>query len=355
MGYIYSILTRRPYLALATTSLLVIAEMALALVDLVPIEHEWVLGWLLFLTVLTWVYMAIRIGVKAPISHRAMKYAYRILATSLLVILAAIGLALVFRITNESSFILIFMLNPLMWLGASGLVGAIAPPNNSAKSYLILVVLPLFAAASVGFLSAGLIAWIFWPVALLSCWLGVSLLIGIVAFRTVLSAKPRTPKLYIVVALCALVIPWVGLALFYAGLIFAGLIFPSTSVSLGFVVVLVFLTLLAAGAVFKLLAILIGTIRYPYRNIVVSGLWLWVMIVGIGWYWVETMENGVDAFTGEERVAADQALYRYRTHCGNRVSPGYRVVKDDNGRFIVKYYTWWRIPISCYLLPRGID
>lgn len=294
MTSVRSILIRYPYYILAAISLLLISEMIAAGVDLVPIEHEWILGWLLFLTVLAWIAMAILIGVKAPISHKAMKYAYRILVALLLVaflpvILAVIGLEFYYLLlveSSSSSFVLvsIFLLPPFIWLGASGLVGVIAPTNNSTKSYLILVILPLVAAAS------------------------ISLIIFLA---------------YVLVFLVLLV-------LFVLSVGVAGIVFIPTR---------------------ALISISFGI---SYRNTVVAVLWTWVMIVGVGWYWVGTMGDGLDAFTGEERAAAKSALYE--AHCVNRaVHPAYRVVKDDNGRFLVNRRALWRMPISCGAFPEWID
>ena len=348
MRYASAILTRYRYAILTGLFLLVIAEMGLALADLVPIEYEWGLGWILFLTVVTCGTMAIWIGLKAPISHRAMKYAYRILVlvAFLLVILTVIGLRFssVFPTLDVSSLTLI----PMVWLGASGLVVAIAPTNNSVKLYSILLVFPLVVAASIGVLTLTMILGPYVYVAGVLGWLGVSLVIGIVALRTVLSNIPRTDSLYIVVASCALAIPLIIPSLFFAVLVFTSLV-----ISWAFVYVLVFLTLLGAGMVFTPSTVLIITMKYPYRNIVVAGLWLWVMIAGVGWYWAGTMDDGLNAFTSEERAAARSVLYE--EHCVNRVNPLYRVAKDDNGSFRVERRTWWRLPIACDMLPEWID
>lgn len=96
--------------------------------------------------------------------------------------------------------------------------------------------------------------------------------------------------------------------------------------------------------------------EYQRRILVVLGLWS-VIMVG-GWVYAATLDDGLDTFIGQERVAAEEALQKSRCNdIGIGMYPGMvRVVKDDSGVFRVLGYTWWRLPTnspSCGPYVRG--
>ena len=54
MGAVIKIVRNCPYLVLTALTILVAAELWLAHARLLPSEHEWALGWMLFLSILAW-------------------------------------------------------------------------------------------------------------------------------------------------------------------------------------------------------------------------------------------------------------------------------------------------------------
>ena len=90
--------------------------------------------------------------------------------------------------------------------------------------------------------------------------------------------------------------------------------------------------------------VLIGRIRHPYRNIAVAVIASWAMITVGGWVRFETVGNGLDAFTGQERTAAKEALDAAYCDDASYEPARFQVLKDDNGRFRVLGYTWWGLP-----------
>ena len=89
---------------------------------------------------------------------------------------------------------------------------------------------------------------------------------------------------------------------------------------------------------------LIDKIKKHFLEIVVGMLALSATITIAGWVWVATIDDGLDTFVGQERVAAEDALRE--AHCDDAVSypASTRVVKDDSGEFRVLGYTWWGFP-----------
>ena len=86
--------------------------------------------------------------------------------------------------------------------------------------------------------------------------------------------------------------------------------------------------------------------EYQRGILVVLGLWS-VIMVG-GWVYAVTLDDGLDTFMGQERIAAEEALQDSRCNdIGIGMYPGMvRVVKDDSGVFRVLGYTWWRLPTN---------
>ena len=345
MRYTYALVLNRPRLILAILSLLVITEMGLAYFDTVPIKYEWLLGWLLFLTILAWMGMVGLTGVIAPVSSKAFlcMYASPLLVSSLLI------LSILVAPNSWFTWFSISTMTILPFVLAA--IGAVAPANFSAKAYSILVAFPLILVAWLWLwwlLSSSPFGYVGWTVAV-SYALAIPLLIGAVTLRTILAGRPRTRSLYIIVALAALgswvaaialpavwfldlaTIPWIGM----------------TFASLGGMVLWITIAVATVPG-----TTLIGTMRHPYRNIVVSAIGLWSVIMFIGWYWAWTMDDGLNAFAGKEREAAERVMQV--ASCDGRTTPMRRVVKDDNGRLVVEMHTWWRFSTTCDAMPKAL-
>ena len=194
MSYILSILTPYRYPILAALSLLLIAEMALAGVNLIPIEYEGALGWLTFLTIVAWTGIAVVIGVAAPAGGDAPKrrgHIIWILSPALFAMLVLLA------IRGENIFQAQFLLDliqlpyllvlVMVWIGMVVIVGATANVEHSKKTYLIMNVLPLLMLTQIMLSGPAyyLLNDLFTPVAFLLN----SLVIGAVLRRTVLPDK----------------------------------------------------------------------------------------------------------------------------------------------------------------------
>ena len=89
--------------------------------------------------------------------------------------------------------------------------------------------------------------------------------------------------------------------------------------------------------------VLIGTMRPLGRKITVTVIGMWMMIWVVGWCWYLAMDDGVEAFTGREHLAAERVLNEEK-HCPSGPYPiSARVVKDSNGQCQVLCYQWWGI------------
>ena len=95
--------------------------------------------------------------------------------------------------------------------------------------------------------------------------------------------------------------------------------------------------------------VLTSRIRFPRQYIVIGALAVWVVITVGGWAWpyLITIDNGLSAFTGQERKEAEDALSNALL-CGGPldldIPTAIRVVKDGHGNFRVLGYTWWGLP-----------
>lgn len=210
MPYVLPILMRYRYWILASLSLLLISEMVVAGIDLVPIEHEWVLGWFLFLTTFTWVGVAGVSGVVAPLRGRVMKHVYRILAAFPFTLFVIVVLGIV------HPYMLLLV---MAWIGAVVIVSIITTdPARSTKVSVRGKEIPL-DLWDVRLFSVMVIAWagllvhywsivgdVLWAHLLLisaSIVLSNSLILGAVALRTMLADRRRTLLMYTVLALTA--------------------------------------------------------------------------------------------------------------------------------------------------------
>ena len=285
MSYILHILTPYRYPILAALSLLLIAEMALAGVNLIPIEYEWALGygwplgWLMLLTIVAWAGIAMVIGVAPPPGGNLMKYGGRILLVlSPLALFTILPWPLLFLYPDTRVLVMVL-------IGMVVIVGATANMEHSKKTYLIMNVLPLSMLTQITLSGpAGyLLDDLFTPVAFLLN----SLVIGAVLRRTVLPDKS-----WIALAMISLGISAVS---FVAAIALQDLLIASTGVfgtcddcpvvglfNVVFIVITVFSSLIFSIP----LTMLIGTMRRPIRNITVAGIGMAAMILVFWQYWL---------------------------------------------------------------------
>ena len=338
MRHILPILTRYPYHILAALSLLLMSEMALAGIDIVPVEYEWGFGGLLFLTTVAWASTVGLSGAVAPIERDSIAYTYLFLAVLFATFVSLILWGAIDTGLSVSSL--------LFWLGTigMGLMVIVGATSNHPR----LIVFPLLVIACFGLqfhywvaygifddllilpLSYGLS-----PVSLFVV-LSISMTLGVLLLRTMLVNKPRTTMKYVVVALTTFTYA-IAVGLVLLSLVVVGLGFPVVAI----------LLVAILSSVFGTMAI--RTMRRPIRNVTVAGIGMAGMIIVVGWYWYWTMDNGIDAFSGEERVSAERALSRASCpgSAQNRL-----VFKDDDGEFLVSGYTWWRLPTGdCRIRP----
>ena len=320
MSYILHILTPYRYPILAALSLLLIAEMALAGVDLIPIEYEWAIGWLMFLTIVAWAGIAVVIGVAPPADGEAPKDAPNpniyvpdfsvdepgggnepkrrghliwILSPALfaMLVLLAIWGANIF----QAQFLLDLIRQPYMrvlvmvWIGMVVIVGATANIEHSKKTYLIMNVFPILVLVLSGLFMIGSyrLSTSSQPVADLGGLLGAlfvfllhSLVIGAVLRRTML---PDRNVSWITLAVITVVISAVsfvpvGVAVLLAIPTGNCNDCPGEAVALivGFLIVIP-VVLSLTNSVFA--TVLIGTMRRPIRNITVAGIGMAAMIL----------------------------------------------------------------------------
>ena len=353
MERIYTFLLNNRCNILLILTFLLIAQIVQPSLSFVPVEHDWLFGWLLFLTILAWMIMAGLVGVVTPIDRRLMRFAYSFLVVLPLIVFMFIG-ALLFDVVPNTYYPLwerVFILIGTVWLVTAALVGAVAPTDCNAKAYSILAVFPLISAAWLGSLVLAFhVPWLHTYVAALMALLSglaVSGMIGVVLLRLTPADKPRILSFYILLGLKAL-----GASVAVFALPATITVILSATPWIG-VYLLFGLPLLGAFAVAVPGAALISTMRNRIRNITVAAIGLCGTIVVVGWYWAWTMDDGLDAFAVEDRAGAERALNE--GYCPNRINPSYRVVKDDSGHFNVQRRTWWRIPVTCEVLPRWID
>ncbi len=347
--YTYSTLKEHPYLTVAILSLLVIAEMGLAYLASVPLRYEWLAGWILFLTLLAWVGMVGFTGVIAPVDSKVLLYVAPFLVASLLIT----------TVLSSNDWFTLFLISTIVTLSFVLVsIGSVASANYSAKMYSILVVFPLITVSWLWLyllLLLGPFEYVGWLVAI-SYTLAMPLMLGMIALRTILVDRPRTRFLYIVVTMFALGASVVAIALPTVWILDSSTI---TIRWINIIVAPIFTSLHGAVVILAIIVVatipvpaLVGTMRHPYRNIVVSALGLWSVIIFMGWYWVWTMDDGLDAFTGEERVAAERLLRE--ANCAGHSNPEYRVVKNDRGRLVAELRTWWRFSTTCDAMPEAL-
>ncbi len=154
---IYSTFQQRPGLSRLLLGLIFVigvAEVVLADNDILPIGYDWILGCLLFATTLAWMCAAALAGVVSPVGDTVMKYAYGVLLTLPLAIVALL-LVVTFEFVELFPALLekydwlivqFFIVVLWMWTTLAGLVGSLAPRDIDARAYIPLVIAPLFMA-----------------------------------------------------------------------------------------------------------------------------------------------------------------------------------------------------------------
>ena len=383
MLYILPILTPYRYPILAALSLLLIAEMALAGVNLIPIEYEEALVWLMLLTIVAWAGIAMVIGVAAPAGGNLMKHGVRIL-------LVLSPLALFTIIVSPLLFLYPYLLVLIMvWIGIVVIVGTHANTDPTTKATSAPSVYRMDASVLAGtpqdehaerntktFLRRGvfpllvfLLIALFWtfylliypvfdlldslidsdliydllaPLGALLFISTTSLVVGAALRRSWLADRPR-----IVVVLSAIgisvsaFVACIGILAFLYAPIARGIEAPGLALSL---MVITPVLLSIVGPVFG--TIFIGTMRRSIRNITVAGIGMAAMILVLGWYLFLTADDGLDAFSGQERGSAERALSPGRG--GYSCDTHMRVVfKGGDGSFLVRSYTLWRFSTDC--------
>lgn len=333
MRYVPPVLMRYRYPILALLSLLLIVEVVVTSIDTVPIEYEWVLGWLLFLTVLAWAGIAGTIGVGAPVGEYVLKRPARILILPpvlfVMFILSPLFEAILFSSNDLQSVLLdeliwqpYSILFLMVWAGIVVIFGATIPDiehrssfketldmsvvlritldvERSRRLYLRMGVFPLLMFACVGLFGTAallmdpvldlldrlvgieLINDLIIPLGALCIILPSSLVIEAVIRRSMLVDRPRIvtaiSALGISVAAFVFVVV-IGLFLFAFG---TGSSADAPGVALFLFVVmpvLLSLTVCVFGTV------LIGTMRRPVRNVTVAGVGMVAMTQVLVWY-----------------------------------------------------------------------
>ena len=388
MSYILHILTPYRYQILAALSLLLIAEMALAGVNLVPIEYEWALGCLMLLTIVAWAGIAVVIGVAAPAGGDVPKdvpnpniYVPDFSVGEIGVVAPRAPSARVMLIRSPSLFAMFFFLSVfgailfqsqflldvfwqpyslvliMAWMGMVVIVGASSNIEHSRKTYLFGSIFPLLISAwtllfwtTLSFTDEVLdlptrllganLADLVIPIGALFIVLSTSLVIGAVLRRSAMVDSRR-----IVVAITAFGISifsffsalGIGVMLYIFS---AGGSTDAPGAALGIFVsmpILWSLTICVFGMV------LIGMMRRRIRNITVAGIGMAAMILVFGWYWYVTMDTGHDTIPVEERISAERNWNRYGPSCPSGTL-GWRAIKVDDGKFLARGYTFWRLP-----------
>ena len=77
-----------------------------------------------------------------------------------------------------------------------------------------------------------------------------------------------------------------------------------------------------------------------FQRAIIGALMLWVLIVAAGWIQFIAIEDGLNAFIGDDLVYAEKFLNENKldmTLCRTRI------LKNKNGSLITEQYTWWGI------------
>ena len=255
------------------------------------------LGSSLILILLAWKVRSWLLGVFVPAGWSAMEFMYLSLVVFLMIVVTAglfgfvalgiYGVVLGFLGLLSLPMVLI----SLALLEKLGLLGMVAPSDHSINVYSFLAVFfLLFILAESGLFSLTLffplsLVWedgAIYPIVLLG-WMAMSALIAGVVLRTALAGRTRTPLLYTVVVLVAL-----GISAMFITVLYALTMRNDHS--------FIYLFYLGQLMLAMLGAVLIGTIRRPYQNIVVGALVIWIVVM-IGGFHVYVSIQGVELWS----------------------------------------------------------
>lgn len=239
------------------------------------------------------------------------------------------------RLPDEKSF-----LSLLGYLGMIALVEFNDPGPHRGKSYLFMAMIPLITLALISmvsllFIRSDIVQHGSSVASLLLLWMASAALLCISTLHTAWIDRPRVRSLYVRATVIAL-----GIASTLFALVLAVILLP-WFVNLAFF-------LLVPLLVWELISF--RPIIHPvYRFLVVMSLVLLVAISIGGWRWLELMDDGLNRFTGEDRLAAQEFLEAAYPLCDDNpaaVSVRYRVLKDSEGSFYLQGYTWWRFRVD---------
>ena len=217
MRHTYILILNHPAIVLAILSLLMIAEIVVVWRSIIPIEYDWLLRWLVILTILAWASMAGIVGVLRIADCEMMRYAY---ATPMVVVMA-IFVMLIFPGIPFFISGLFFLVGVPASIVIVVLIGLIAPANHSGMRYSIFIIVPLVFLALINLYHLGMVlsiglSWeVWWPLfGWLSAWdlsawavvLLVSLISGSLALLIYLLGKHMSHGMYTIAPLVFLVL-----------------------------------------------------------------------------------------------------------------------------------------------------
>ena len=363
MNDAYALLLNRSRLILVVLSLLIIAEIGMAFTNIISLEHEGLLRWLLVLTTLAWTGVAGLVGVTAPVSRNTANYLYLILGILSLIVLSMI-IAMLFEITSpEHTRVLHLSFGPAMltWMTAATLAGVATLAYSNTKMFSTLIIVPLsfFAWYTMSWFVLAWFAppWYAMPSGdgfvhiLFPSWLAMFLLIGILVRRVTLVGKLRTPLRYVVTVLASFGLTWaiwimITIINFIVIIYLISLSLGETPIYVWFIDVTLFTFIIVA----VLMAAVIESTKPLIRRIVFTVISACVMIFVVGWYWYFVIGDGLHTFAEEERTHAEAALNRANCSDVTEFIPtAVRVVKEADGQFHVLGYTWWGLSVCPHL------
>lgn len=350
MRRFYTFIQNHTLLLLAILSLLMITEMGIAMWSIVQIGYEWILRWILILTILIWTGMAgrVRLVWDSSLIFLGLSLA---LACIVLVIFSPILISL----PVPGIFLLLAVLAAMV---ISALTGLIIPADHSGrKVYWIFVIAPLVFLALimtyhlfVVFFGSG-----YWESIVEDIYflLLLGLIGGVLGLLIQLHGENMSSGRYVVVALRSLGAA-AGAAAFVVVWILASVVLAATGSSPLSVIAasVVFVPLSASSSLALLVAWWIGGLPPLWRKIFVSVVGLWVIYMAMGWFWLIAMDDSLRAFTDEERAAAEVALGKTERYIDVFDPWKRRVVKDGDGQFDVVFYTWWGLKARLYPYER---
>ena len=333
----YTFIQNHTLLLLAILSLLMIAEMGVAMWNIVPIGYEWLLRWILILTILIWTGMAGRVRLvwdwDSSLNFLGLSLA---LACIVLVITSPILISL----PVPGIFLLLAVLAAMVIVALIGLITS--SDHLGRKVYWIFVTAPL---VFLGLINLYYISVVFFGTGYWESIVNIYflLLLGLVGGVLGLLIQLHSARVssvgYVVLVLRSL-----GAGAFVVVFVLAMLVLSaigSTSPWVIFGALFMVFPLSASSSLALLVAWWIGVMPPLWRKIFVSVVGLWVIYVAMGWFWLIAMDNGLRAFTGEERAAAEVALDKAERSYYTFDPSKRRVVRGADGQFDVVFYTWW--------------